>query len=123
MHFQDRFEDRAEAALRCAASSAVRSSTWRLQFELGLLGDGDVARDPDEADQFPVRPEARLRHAAQPAIFAVAAPIARLERERLQRRLAGDALGDDPVDVVGVDPRPPVERLRILARSARAKSI
>ena len=97
-----------------AASCAVRSSTCAAKLELRLLGERDVAADADEADQLPVRPEARLRHAAQPAIFAVVAPIASLEREALQRGFAGDALGDDPVDIVGMDPRAPVERPRLL---------
>ena len=78
--------------------------------------------DPDEADQLPVRPEPRLRHAAQPAIFAVVPLVAALQREALQRRFAGDALGDDPVDVVGMDPLAPVERPRLLVVAIRPQA-
>ena len=83
------------------------------EVELGLLGQRDVARHADEPDQFAVGPEARLRHAAQPPPLAVVALVTRLERERLAARLPGDALGDDPLEVVGMDPLAPVERPRL----------
>ncbi len=92
-----------------------------LQVELRLLGQRDVGRNPDEPDQLPVRPEARLRHAAQPAIFAVMPQIPPLKREALARSLPGDALGDDALDILRMDLRTPVEaprRIRIAARPA-----
>ena len=75
------------------------------KLELGLLGQRDVGADPDEADQLAVRPEARLRDGAQPAIFAVVAQVAPLEREgRWSEASPAMLFGDDPLDVVGMDP-------------------
>ena len=94
-----------------------------LEIELRLLGRGDVARHPDEARHFPVRPEARLRHAPQPAILAVRPRVPPLEREGLARRLPGDAFGDDAVAVVRMDPLAPVERPRFVAAEAGERDI
>src|SRR5207248_1277856 len=57
---------------------------------------------------------------AEPAILAVMAHVAPLEREALARRLSGDTFGDDAVDVLGVDLRAPVERPRLLEVAAGA---
>ena len=85
---------RSSAALR----SAVRSATRALAASRYLgaqLPFGDVVGDADEADMLAARAPARLRDRAQPAPFAVAAAEARLQHERLQRRLAGDRFGED----------------------------
>ena len=101
-HLERRLEHRAELRRRRRQRRGLLVDL-AAKLELGLLGQGDVAADADEPDQLPVRAEPRLRDGAQPAIFAVMAQVAALEREALQRGFAGDALGDDPVDVVGMD--------------------
>src|SRR4029453_17919455 len=89
------------------------------KLELRLFRDRDVRSYADEADDFPVRPKPGTRNGAEPAILAVVPKVARFEREGLQRRLAGDAFRDDAVDVVGMDPRTPVEQPRFFRVEAR----
>ena len=86
------------------------------QLELGFLGQRDVGRDADVADQLALGVAPRLRHRAHPAIFARRAAEARLERDRLcrsprRRRVSAiiRAL------IVGMDPRRPVDPPRLLA--------
>ncbi len=113
-HLERRLEHRAEP--RLAQGQLLRPLLdLAAKLDLGLLGERDVARHPDEADELAVGPEARLRHASQPAVLAVAAPEAALQGEGLEARLAGDALGEDALGVVGVDALPPVVEPRELA--------
>ena len=107
--FQCGFEHGSELRLR---RSELRRLLFDLapQFELGFLGDRDVAPDTDEAHELAIGAEARLRDRPQPAMFAVPTPVSALERKGLERSFAGDALGNDPLDVVGMDARTPVER-------------
>ena len=112
--FQNGVEHRPEA--RFAHPQLARALLHApAEFELCLLGQGDVGRDADEADMLPVRAEARRARAPQPPVRAVRAFEPPLQREGLQRRFARDRLRNDPVDVVRVYPRPPVVSSRHLA--------
>ena len=62
------------------------------QFDLGLLGGGDVVGDADEADVLAGRIPARLGFRAQPAPFAVGILVARFQHERFQRSFARDQI-------------------------------
>jgi hypothetical protein len=102
-HLERRFEDRRGTALAAASSrSAPRPGA---ELELGFLGERDVGRDPDEADSSPSGPEAAAATRCAASDIRRRAACSALEREALARRLAGDALGDDPVDIVGMDSR------------------
>ena len=69
-NFEHRVEDGAEA--RFAERQLTRLILHHpAKPELGFLGERDVRRDPDEADQLPVGSEARLRNRAEPAPLAV----------------------------------------------------
>ena len=54
------------------------------ELVLGLLGRGDVMGDADEADMLAGRVPARLGFRPQPTVFAVGAPVAGFQHERLQ---------------------------------------
>ena len=88
------------------------------QLDLGLLGDGDVVGDADEADMLAGRVPARLRFRAQPAPFAGCVPVARLQHERFQRRFALDRLLQHMRQVVGMQHLAPVEGDGLVVRQA-----
>ena len=73
-----------------------------LQRRLGLLPLGDVVGDADEAGMLAAGPPSRLRDGADPAPFAVVAAVAGLERERFERRLAGQRFRDAVV-ILGME--------------------
>ena len=93
------------------------------QRRFGILGIGNVESGADEADMLAGRPPARLRDRLYPAPFAVVAKEARLERERLHRRLAGKRFGDKPLVILGMDLGSPVEIDRILIGNAEELDI
>jgi hypothetical protein len=80
---------------------------------------GQVEGDTDKAVVDFCGIERRLRDRAQPAPRSVGPTIACLERERLQRSLPGDRFGDNPVVIVGVEDRPPVESQRLVVSDAQ----
>ena len=86
------------------------------QIDLGLLGGGDVVGDADEADMLAGRIPARLGFRAQPAPFAVGAPVAGFQHERLQRGFAGDRFLQDARQVVRMQHLAPVEHDGLLER-------
>ena len=79
------------------------------QVNLRLLGRGDIVGDADEADMLAGRIPARLRLRAQPAPFAVGAPVACLQHEGLERGLACNRFLQDVLQVVGMQYLAPVE--------------
>ena len=80
-----------------------------VQRALGFFRRRNVMRDPDEADMLAARTPARLRLRAQPAPLAVVAPIARLERERLQRSLADSLFAQYSLEIAGMKRLAPIE--------------
>ena len=88
------------------------------QLLLRLLRGRHVVGDADEADVFAARAPARLRFRAQPAPVAVAAPVSRLKRERLQGALAGHLLAQDALEIVGMQRLAPIEVHGLVERNA-----
>jgi hypothetical protein len=66
---------------------------------------------------------ARLRERLEPAHLAVGPAVAALQAERLARRLAGDLALEDLVQVVGVQPRAPVQHQGLVIADARELDI
>ena len=80
-----------------------------LERRLGLLRLGDVVGNADEADMLAPRAPTGLGDRPYPPPCAVATAITPFERERLERRFAGQRFRDDPVVIVRMKHASPVE--------------
>ena len=123
--FRGVIEERLDERLRSRQlPGAILDSPLQGLVELGqglfgLLGDGDVVRDADQADVLAGRPPSGLRFRSQPAPLAIVTSITSLEHKRLPGSFPRSLFAQDLLEIVWMKRFTPIESQRIRKRNAK----